>query len=130
MWGKRHNTLPNICRPWPPSSDKPEQHNLYWASILALTKPWRQLSDIKDAHVTWATELQNWLDNAPIYVRDVVAGIQYYYDAKSVEEAACENEMMFDIWEQTEDIRKPLGDNIDMGNISEQGVALTEEDLE
>lgn len=130
MRGKRHNTLPNIYGPWPPSSEKPEQHNLYCASVLALTKPWRQLSDIKDTRVTWATELQNWLDNAPIYVRDVVAGIQYYYDAKSAGEAAHENKMMFDIWEQTEDIGQPLGDNVDMGNVSEQGVALTEEDLE
>jgi len=51
-----HNMLPNIVGPWFPHRDDLQKQNIYFASMLALLRPWRQLSQLKSKDRTWETE--------------------------------------------------------------------------
>ncbi|KAI6116457.1 hypothetical protein F5141DRAFT_1213054 [Pisolithus sp. B1] len=96
--------------------------------MLALTKPWRQLSDLKSSHQCWSSELEQWLLDAPSYVQTLVAGIQYYYDAKLAGEAKSEKVGFFMDDEDQEGIEpESLDDSTIMHHSSQE--TLTEEDV-
>jgi hypothetical protein len=72
-----HNYLPNIVGRWFPRRDQAEEEEFYYASILALLRPWRVLRDLKDEHRTWKEEGLFFLDMATESQRTVIAGMQY-----------------------------------------------------
>ena len=82
---KNHNWLPNIVGPWPPRRDSDESTNSYYfASMLALLKPWRDLRELIGSHETWEKAFIHFMDNATQRDHDVVAGCQYYYESRNV----------------------------------------------
>lgn len=85
-----HNTLPSIVGPWFPRHDDSRHPNLYFASMLALLSPWRQLRCLKTGSHSWEEEYNLWLANTSERNRDVISGIQYYYDSKHTAERRTE----------------------------------------
>jgi hypothetical protein len=84
-----HNVLPNIVGPWLPRRDgEDNSRGFYYASMLALLKPWRDLRYLKNEEQTWEHAFTFFMANAGQRDRDVVSGCQYYYENKNA--VACE----------------------------------------
>jgi hypothetical protein len=71
----------------------------YYALMLALLKPWRNIGYLKDKDQTWESAFNGFMEMATQQDRDVVAGSQYYYETRTVaankknkEEENCINE--------------------------------------
>jgi hypothetical protein len=80
---KGHSTLPNIVGPFFPCPNDPSCRTLYCASMLALLFPWRDLLDIKSGFTSFETAFESFSEAASQTDRDILAGIQYYYDCKA-----------------------------------------------
>jgi hypothetical protein len=109
-----HNSLPNIVGPWFPRRDVEEsEKGFYWASMLALLKPWRDLRCLKDDGETWRVAFERYMENTCQRDRDVVAGAQYYYESKNT----VKNRVTDDEDERHDDIdydtREDDGDEMD-----------------
>ena len=79
-----HNCLPNIVGSWLPRRDGEENTRpYYYASMLALLKPWRELEELKGDFETWESAFNIFMETATRRDRDVVAGCQYYYDSRN-----------------------------------------------
>ena len=79
------NFLPNIVGTWPPRRDGEENANsYYYAAMLALLKPWRNLYQLKGNFSSWKLAFDTFIDNADQRDRDVVAGCQFYYDSRTI----------------------------------------------
>lgn len=82
---ENHNTLPNIVGPWFPRRDGDETTKpFYYASMLALLKPWRDLRRLKGESDDWETMFDKFIQNGNQRNKDVIAGSQYYYESKNV----------------------------------------------
>ena len=82
---QNHNFLPNIVGSWLPRRDGGDDtKSYYYASMLALLKPWRNLFDLKDEHESWETAFNLYIGHADQRDKDVIAGCQYYYDSREV----------------------------------------------
>lgn len=80
---ENHNYLPNIVGPWFPRRDSVEEEEFYYASVLALLQPWRNLQELKGDGRTWKEEGLVFLERTSGRQRNVIAGMQYYYDSRS-----------------------------------------------
>lgn len=72
-----HHTLPNIIGGYFPPEKDPARRDLFYASMLALLKPWRAASDLKPAGSTWTDAFESWERTAPRWSereRDECAG--------------------------------------------------------
>lgn len=75
-----HNTLPNFVGRWfPKKSNDDRDNDFYFASMLALLKPWRDVRDLKPAGSTWKQEFDEFTEHAPKQVRDIISNIQFYH---------------------------------------------------
>ena len=80
---ENHNFLPNIVGPWLPQCDGEDSTRpYYYASMLALLKPWRELEDLKRDDENWEFAFNTFMETASRRDRDVVAGCQYYYNSR------------------------------------------------
>lgn len=96
-----HNYLPNVVGPWFPRRDRVDE-DFYYAAILALLRPWRDLQELRREGETWKEEGLSFLQKATEKELDVVAGMQYYYDCKS--KAHSRNQDGRDVEEDVEDV--------------------------
>ena len=82
---ENHNFLPNIVGPWFPRRDGEESTKpYYYAAMLALLKPWRDLRQLKDDNESWESAFMAFIECATQRDKDVVAGSQYYYESRNV----------------------------------------------
>jgi hypothetical protein len=85
---EHHNNLPNLVGPWFPKRDDIHNDNdFYYASLLALLKPWRDLKSLKSVGQTWEQEFERFLQQMSHSEKNVIAGLQYYYQSKNVAES-------------------------------------------
>ena len=112
-----HNVLPNIVGPWFPRRDGEESTKaFYYASMLALLKPWRDLRALKDVDDDWKTTFDRFMENGKQRDKDVIAGCQYYYESKDVAaNRAFDNER-----EESETELNDEDDERDMGDVEEE----------
>jgi hypothetical protein len=75
-----HETLPHFMGGWFPRNDRPENRDLYCASILALLKPWSDLSELKRLDETFDHAFATFVNDAPGKTLDIIENIQYYYE--------------------------------------------------
>jgi hypothetical protein len=92
---ENNNYLPNIVGPWFPRRDQIEEEEFYYAAILSLLCPWRNLHQLKHGTRSWKEEGLTFIKTANQKQRNIIAGMQYYYDSKS--EAQHRNEDMVEI---------------------------------
>ncbi|KAJ3572998.1 hypothetical protein NP233_g2711 [Leucocoprinus birnbaumii] len=74
-----HETLPEFIGKWLPRNDRPEDRELYCASILVLFKPWRSWSDIPNESNSFDSEFCSFITTSPLRIRRIIDNIQYYY---------------------------------------------------
>ena len=75
-----HETLPHFMGGWFPRNDRLKERELYCASILALLRPWKDLSDLKTDNETFEQVFVAFIDGAPKRTLDIIENIQYYYE--------------------------------------------------
>ena len=65
---------------WFPRNDRPREREFYCASILALLKPWTDLSELKTDTESFAQVFEGFLSAAPKELQDIIENIQYYHE--------------------------------------------------
>ena len=114
---ENHNTLPNIVGPWFPHRDGDERTKpFYYASMLALLKPWRDLRALKEDDDEWEIAYDRFMRNAKQRDKDVVAGCQYYYESKDV----AVNRLFDEEREENTEGYEPENDEFDTGDVREE----------
>lgn len=76
--------MPNVIGPWFPQQDRKDDEEFYYASILTLFRPWWHLHNLKNEEQSWKDEGLAFIENATRTQRDMLAGMQYYYDCRSI----------------------------------------------
>ena len=126
-----HETLPQFVGRWLPRNDKPHERELYCASILALLKPWCNLSELKANTETFDQAFKSFVDNSPKRTKDIIENIQYYYEcydgAKTRQETQNEDaEVTIDF--EAEACPEDLTSN--SLTYRPEDIAITEDDIE
>ena len=75
-----HETLPDFMGSWFPRNDKEKDRELYCASVLALLKPWADLSEIKSEMETFEQAFESFVCDVPTATLNLIENIQYYYE--------------------------------------------------
>jgi PIF1-like helicase len=82
-----HNQLPNFIGRFFPRADDPDIYEFYCACMLLLLKPWRTVEvDLKEPSQSWTDALTSFLATAPKKSKDIITGIQYFYESRSAAE--------------------------------------------
>lgn len=90
-----HEVIPFFPGRWFPRNDRPETRALYCATVLALLKPWKSLSDLKPPDETFEETFEGFMDQSPPSLHRVLENIQYFYSCSDkVDEHHQENERM------------------------------------
>lgn len=77
-----HNTIPKTVGAFYPSHDDPDRRDFFFASMLAICKPWRQLADLKQDDETWEAAYDTFMASAPKRIHHIVSGIKYHYECR------------------------------------------------
>lgn len=77
---KDHKNLLSIPGSYLPRDDRPETYPFYCASMLALLKPWRRVSDLKSEFSDWPSAFESFKRTASVEVLRVLSNIQYYHE--------------------------------------------------
>jgi hypothetical protein len=81
-----HNTLPAVVGAFFPRKNDSRTRDFYCASMLSLLKPWRNIECLKHTAETWEEAYQQFMKDSSKRCKNVVAGIDYYYDCKNLAE--------------------------------------------
>lgn len=76
-----HNTLPNVLGPFFERSDRPETYDLHCASMLALLKPWRSVTELPASGSNWANSLEAFKTSASPCAKRILSGVDFYYQS-------------------------------------------------
>lgn len=77
-----HNTIPKTIGQFYPTHDDPDNVDFFYASMLSLCKPWRNLKDLKSVDESWEEAYNNFLTTAPKRVHHIISGIKYHYECR------------------------------------------------
>ena len=77
---QNHNTMPYFPGQWLPKRDEDDSSGLFEASMLALLKPWRLLTDLKTFHESFADAFLLFLSTAPQHIQNTIDNIQFYHE--------------------------------------------------
>jgi hypothetical protein len=130
-----HKTLPHFVGRWLPRNDRPQERELYCASILTLLKPWSELSDLKTDTESFKHAFNSFLSAASKQTHDIIENIQFYYEcydgAKQRLEGGVEGvERTIDYEDeacQQESMTDPLGFQAGVTTITEEDIEITYE---
>ncbi|KAB5588280.1 Vacuolar membrane-associated protein IML1 [Ceratobasidium theobromae] len=127
-----HNALPNIVGSWLPRNDDLDQYDFYCASMLALLKPWRRLTDLEIKGQPWAVAFGTFLLSATKRQFDLLSGAQYYYQCRDAAEDERDSQNSYG---ERSDGSTPASDEIELDASIEEmaipgGGPITEQDIE
>lgn len=77
---RNHKNLLSIPGSYLPRSDRPESFNFYCASVLALLKPWRKITDLKGHFEDWPDALDAFKAGAGVDASRIISNIQYFHE--------------------------------------------------
>ena len=83
---ENHKNLISIPGQYFPRNDIPEKYDLYCASMLALLKPWRDLSDLRALHPSWSSAFAAFRAECSQQCIDILANIQFFYESSDAAE--------------------------------------------
>lgn len=128
-----HNTMPDIIGPFFPNA-KGDRQELYFASMLALLRPWRELNDIKSSDQTFQTAYFTFRVTASEADLNIISGIQYHYDCKNASTDRNPNGSQM-LLEEADEVERLKDNAVDTDIADEHGdedmrIDLTETDLQ
>jgi len=84
VWSQHHNTLPNFIGQYFACGDDEEQKSFYYASMLTLLKPWRDLrTDLKHPNQTWEEAFNIFCSFASPRELRILSNIQYFHKCEA-----------------------------------------------
>ena len=78
-----HETMPNFIGDWFPRNDLEEVSNIYYASMLALLRPWRDIGDLKMQTETFKEAFDAFVAVTDDRTADILANIQYQHECSN-----------------------------------------------
>lgn len=75
-----HETMPYFPGSWFAKRDPENVNGLFEASMLALLKPWRRLTDLKDADVTFRQAFDDFLSTVPEHIHRSITNIEFFHE--------------------------------------------------
>lgn len=82
-----HNQLPNFIGHYFPGADDSDTRELYCACMLLLLKPWRDVRiNLKAPSQSWTTAFDLFISTASKKTKDIISGIQYFYESRTAAE--------------------------------------------
>ncbi|KAG2107116.1 hypothetical protein BD769DRAFT_1393038 [Suillus cothurnatus] len=69
--------MPHIPRQWFPRADDGE---LFYASMLALLRPWQSITDIRHQNEMFATAYHQFITEVPESILRIISNIQYFHE--------------------------------------------------
>lgn len=69
--------MPHIPGQWFPRANDGE---LFYASMLALLRPWRSILDIKNQNETFASAYNRYMEHVPEHITRIISNIQYFHE--------------------------------------------------
>ena len=72
--------MPYFPGQWFPKQDPEDCNGLFKASMLALFKPWRSLTDLKQPEQTFQEAFQDFICEAPFETRRVIKNVQFFHE--------------------------------------------------
>jgi hypothetical protein len=126
-----HETLPQLVGRWLPRNDRPRERELYCAAVLALLKPWYDLSELKANTEDFEQVFEAFVNSSTKKTKDIIENIQYYYEcydgAKRRQEAPDEDPgrtIEYEEEARAEDL------TVDSLHLQPEGISITEDDIE
>lgn len=88
-----HETIPYFPGSWFPRDDETGDYPLFCATSLALLKPWRDLTMLKDSTQSFREAYDDFLSTAPESILRTIENIQYFHrcsdKARETNESSC-----------------------------------------
>lgn len=75
-----HETLPRIAGSWFPRNDRENEKDMHRACMLAILKPWRDLTDLKNDNQTFESQYNVMLSSLSRKHSNFIQNAQYYYE--------------------------------------------------
>ena len=75
-----HETMPYFPGQWFPKQDAEDCNGMFEASMLALLKPWRSLTELKRPEQTFREAFNDFMREAPLETRRIIRNVQYYHE--------------------------------------------------
>jgi hypothetical protein len=72
--------MPHILGPWFPPANDPSTQTMYYASMLALLKPWRNITDLKEPNQRFSIAYDDFITHASQSTKYVISNIQYFHE--------------------------------------------------
>ncbi|GAW02204.1 ATP-dependent DNA helicase PIF1 [Lentinula edodes] len=87
-----HETVPLYVGRWFPRNDRPEDRVLYILLMLAILKPWREITDITKGFQTLEEVWSDFTEHCSDRTQDFIANVQYFYRCSDQSAARREKE--------------------------------------
>jgi hypothetical protein len=75
-----HETMPYFPGQWFPKRDVMDASGQFEACMLALLKPWRSITDIKERHEMFNDAFISFLSSAPEHIQTTIDNIQFFHE--------------------------------------------------
>ena len=132
-----HETMPYFPGQWFPKQDPEDCNGLFEASMLALFKPWRSLTDLKRPEQTFREAFQDFIREAPFETRRLIKNIQFFHECCEHATQRTEPVITTDessrttVWTELEDLEDGPLDNDDHDNVDDElfETLISEEDI-
>jgi len=129
---RHHNTLPNFIGRYFPSRDDEDQQSFYFASMLSLLKPWRNLrTDLKRVDQTWEEAFDEFCSTASPRELRIISNIQYFHNCEAAAQREAfkpietqipgSRDLVSEDLDEDEDVPYPMDD----GKFTEDGLAFS-----
>lgn len=127
----KHETMPYFPGQWFPKRDIDDASGLFEASMLALLKPWRLLTDLKTGDETFQEAFQTFLSSAPQNVHNMIDNIQFYHECadKATSHRSADEEFGAVALTEVDYPSDTIDDNPNPGENEQFNSLITEEDI-
>ena len=129
-----HETMPYFPGRWFPKQDPEDSNGLFEASMLALLKPWRSLTDLKRPEQTFQEAFNDFICEASSETCRIIKNVQFFHECS--EHANQRTEPIFTSDESSPttvwtDIDEPENGNLDKENVDDDHFEemILEEDI-
>ena len=75
-----HKTMPYFLGQWFPKREEENSNGLFEASMLALLKPWRKITDLKQEIQSFREALDMFVTNAPAETCWIIRNVQFFHE--------------------------------------------------
>lgn len=75
-----HEILPRVAGAWFPRNDRESDRDMHMACMLAILKPWRELSDLKGVNETFDESYNRMLSSLDQKHTNFIKNAQYFYE--------------------------------------------------